>query len=85
MIAPSQPKDPEYKETTVKAKDTKYSIPQVLGGNKYKDVITRADDFFKTKRYQEAKEKYEEALKIKPEDPYAIGRLAEIEKKLAEK
>jgi hypothetical protein len=58
----------------------KHSIPQALGANKYKEVVTRADDYFKTKRYKEAKTAYEEALKLKPEDPHATARLAQVEK-----
>jgi len=62
-----------------------HKIPQVLGANKYKEVIITADDYFKTKRYKEAKTKYEEALKIKTADVYSTNKLAEIEKILNQK
>ena len=63
--------------------DSKYSKPQVLAPNKYKDALTKADGFFKMKRWTEAKPAYEEVLKIKPDDPYATGKLAEVNKFLA--
>jgi hypothetical protein len=57
-----------------------YSIPPPLGSDGYKDLITKGDDYFKTKRYPEAKKMYEEALKLKPKDVYAASKLAEIAK-----
>ena len=59
---------------------SKYSIPQAIGVNKYKESIKRADELFKMKRYSEAKSVYEDALKFKADDVYSTGRLAEIEK-----
>ena len=59
---------------------SKYSIPQAIGVNKYKESIKRADELFKMKRYSEAKSVYEDALKFKVDDVYSTGRLAEIEK-----
>ena len=60
--------------------ESEYKTPQPLGVNKYKEAIGKADDYFKTKRYAEAKKMYEEALLIKANDPYATSRLAEIAK-----
>ena len=60
--------------------ESEYKTPQPLGVNKYKEAITKADDYFKTKRYAEAKKMYEEALTLKANDAYAISRLAEIAK-----
>ena len=60
--------------------NSNHKIPQVLGVNKYKEAIVKADDYFKTKRYNEAKIKYEDALKIKADDIYANTKLKEIEK-----
>ncbi len=57
-----------------------HSIPQVLGANKYKENILKGDDYFKTKRYSEAKTAYEAALKLKVNDPYATKKLEEISK-----
>ncbi|MCE3259966.1 MAG: hypothetical protein K0S12_1607 [Bacteroidetes bacterium] len=65
--------------------DSKYRTPQVLGANKYKETITKADGYFKMKRYKEAKAAYEEALKMKPGDAYATSKLAETEKLIAPK
>ena len=60
--------------------DSKFSIPQALGADKYKATMKRADELFKMKRYAEAKPIYEEALKQKPNDPAAISKLEQIEK-----
>lgn len=61
--------------------DSDHSIPQVLGGTeKYKEKIKTADEYFKMKRYEEAKAAYEEALKYKPNDIYATNKLADITK-----
>ncbi|MBI2721028.1 MAG: hypothetical protein HYX39_02520 [Bacteroidetes bacterium] len=65
--------------------DAKYKVPQVIGGNKYKEIVMRADGYFKMKRYAEAKTAYQDALKYKPDDVYATGKIAEIEKLLAPK
>ncbi len=50
--------------------------------DKYKEAITKADGFFNSKKYQDSKKYYEEALINKAGDSYAKGRLAEIEKLL---
>jgi hypothetical protein len=61
--------------------DSKYSIPQVLGAdNKYKIMVKKGDEYFKLKRYDDAKGWYQEALKQKPNDAYVTGKLAEMEK-----
>jgi hypothetical protein len=73
-------KDPQPKQG-----DSKYSIPQVLGGNKYKEFITKGDDDFRFKRYAEAKKNYEEALKAKPNDPVATKKIADCNTKLQPK
>ena len=64
-----------------------HSMPQVLGGGleKYKVIVKNADGLMKMKRYAEAKKEYNEALKYKANDPYAVGKLAEIEKLMAPK
>lgn len=64
-----------------------HSIPQVLGSGlqKYKEKIKAADDYFKMKRYAEAKTAYEEALKYKANDAYATNKLADIAKLTAPK
>jgi hypothetical protein len=65
--------------TIVKSKEAKYSTPQVIGGEqKYRDAIKEGNNLFKRKRFEDAKKYYEEALKYKPEDDFAMKRLAEI-------
>lgn len=49
---------------------------------KYTDAIKAGDSFFTQKSFQAAKDKYKEALKWKADDPYATGKLAEIDGKL---
>lgn len=63
--------------------DSKYSKKQVLGANQYKDALTKAEGYFKMKRWAEAKTAYEEVLKIKAADPYATSKLQEVNKMLA--
>lgn len=60
--------------------DSKYKVPQVLGANKYKEALNKAEGYFKMKRYAEAKTAYEEVLKIKPGDAYSVGKLEEVKK-----
>jgi hypothetical protein len=60
--------------------DAKHRIPTALGKDKYKEGLTKAEGYFKMKRYAEAKTAYEELLKLKPGDPYATNKLVEIEK-----
>ena len=56
-------------ETTENNSGTsKHSIPQKFGADKYKEAITKADNYFKTKHYAEAKKQYEVALNQKPKD-----------------
>lgn len=55
-------------------------IPKVLGTGAYKTTIADADTYFKMKRYAEAKTAYENALKLKANDAYATGKLAELNK-----
>jgi tetratricopeptide (TPR) repeat protein len=56
-----------------------HRIPQVLGANKYKEQLNKAESYFKMKRWTEARSAYKELLKLKPGDPHATNRLAEIE------
>jgi hypothetical protein len=78
-----KPKDINSSETAEKpesenTKESKYKTPQVIGSNKYKETITKGDEYFNTKRYAEAKNAYTEALRIKPQDAYATKRLSEV-------
>lgn len=65
-------------EQTSKKGDGKYRMPKVLGADPYKEAIVKADNYYKTKRYKEAKAAYNEALKIKPGDSYATGKLNDL-------
>ena len=67
------------KLATEKNKSTN-TIAPVLGFDKYKDAISNGDNYFKTKRYIDAKKSYQEALINKTNDTYATNKLIEIEK-----
>lgn len=51
---------------------------------KYAAAILAADGAFKSAKYDQAKDKYNEALGLKPEEKYPKDQLAAIEKKLEE-
>jgi tetratricopeptide (TPR) repeat protein len=51
---------------------------------KYQQTITRADNAFAQKNYQEAEAAYQQALSIKPADSYATSRINEIKRIVAE-
>jgi hypothetical protein len=74
------PKETTTTSETVDKKPAKHSMPQLIGADKYKETMLRANDYFKMKRYTEAKIAYTEALALKPNDPVAIAKLAEVEK-----
>jgi hypothetical protein len=72
--------EPTTSESSPKKGHSSYSLAQPIGKNPYKETIGRADDFFKMKRYKEAKAEYEKALKIKSDDAYSKSKLEEIVK-----
>lgn len=49
---------------------------------KYDAAIKAADGFYAQKSWMAARDKYKEALKLKPNDPVATGKLADLEGKL---
>jgi hypothetical protein len=64
-----------------KAKADKAILPTLSAVDpKYKDAVKRADGFFASKRYYDAKIAYQEALNYKGGDPHARERLLECEK-----
>ena len=50
----------------------------------YKDAITRADDLFNKKDYENARNEYRTAQTVKPEETYPQQKITEISKTLAE-
>jgi len=48
----------------------------------YEDAISKADQYFKDKNYQDAKGYYQIALKLKPDDSYANEKIEEIVEQL---
>jgi epidermal growth factor receptor substrate 15 len=51
---------------------------------KYKEAVQQADMFYTQRSFQSARDKYQLANKLKPEEPHPIARLAEIDKKMNE-
>jgi len=67
----------------IKAKALKAELEKNAEINaKYKEIIGRADAKFNTEQYEESKEIYKEALKVKPTEVHPKNRLIEIEEKL---
>lgn len=50
----------------------------------YRDAVTKGDELFKKKELQKAKESFEEALKLKPEEAYPKNRIADIDRLIAD-
>lgn len=59
---------------------SKYSMPQVLGKDMFKENVKKGDDYFKTKRYKEAKASYEAALKLKNDDVSTKKKIEDCDK-----
>ena len=55
-----------------------------LAQESYQQVIDRADQLFKEKKYEEAKAEYQTALQMKPGEKYPAGRIKEIDKLIQE-
>jgi epidermal growth factor receptor substrate 15 len=51
---------------------------------KYKEAVQQADMFYTQRSFQAARDKYQLANKLRPEEPHPIARLAEIDKKMNE-
>ncbi len=50
----------------------------------YNNIIVAADSYFNTSNFQDAKENYEKAIQLKPEEKYPKDKLAETVQKIAE-
>ena len=48
--------------------------------NQYENLLSQADEYYKNNDYNNAKESYEQALQIKPNDPYIKSRIERLEK-----
>lgn len=84
----------KYQEA-LKIKDEQYAKDQIESASKlleaaknqaatdakYKSIISSADMYFNQKSFVPAREKYQEALGVKPNDEYAKKRIAEIDSK----
>lgn len=79
--------DPEnsISQGNIKKGHSNHSIAEPIGKDLHKEVVTKADGYYKMKRYGEAKTAYEEALQMKPDDAYSKGKLEQISKLMAPK
>ncbi|MDI1353863.1 MAG: hypothetical protein PSX36_03015 [bacterium] len=75
VIIPKDQSPGSTKTKEIGSSKAKMGIPIVLGADNYKLSIKKADDYYKMKRYDEAKIAYEEALSYKANDAYAKSRL----------
>lgn len=50
----------------------------------YKELISDADGLFDAENWEESKDKYQQAIELKPGDKYPVKRISEIDGKLAE-
>ncbi|MGZ3932100.1 MAG: hypothetical protein ACXVPQ_08190 [Bacteroidia bacterium] len=76
-------KEAKHEQAMEDMKDAqpKHTIPATIGSEqKYKETLARAEEYYKMKRYKEAKTAYEDVLRLRADDAYAKGRLAEVEK-----
>ena len=51
----------------------------------FKAIVAEGDEFLKAKKYDKAKASYEKAAEIKPDDPYIMKKLEEVNKLLSYK
>ncbi len=83
---PSESASPTSTNVAVKTSGdkgkVKYKMSNPIGHDPYRESIDKADNYYKTKRYTEAKAEYEQALKVKPKDAYALKKLEETKKLL---
>jgi tetratricopeptide (TPR) repeat protein len=82
-----------YNEALLVKPDEKYPEEQLAliakllkeqNEQNYKTAIAKADNSFNTNQFDEATTNYQEALKYKKDDQYAIQKLKDIEKKKAD-
>ncbi|MBI2968676.1 MAG: PorP/SprF family type IX secretion system membrane protein [Bacteroidetes bacterium] len=79
----------KYQEALKYKPDANYARNKITDienkyGQQYRNAIASADMFFASKDYKRAKEMYQKALQINPNDSYAKQRLAELDKLLSD-
>jgi len=71
-----------YPKTKLSEIDTHFEAQRKAFEANYSDMLVKADSLFDVQQYMSAKEQYEFALTIKPEDAYPQERLLDIENEL---
>jgi len=72
--------DEKYPQTRLKDIENYYAEQQKKFEADYKDMLAQADKLFGEKKYSEARQQYNMALKINPDDEYPRQKLNEIDK-----
>jgi cytochrome c-type biogenesis protein CcmH/NrfG len=75
--------DETYPKTKLAEIDAHFEAQQKAFEANYQQMVAKADSLFDAKQYMPAKEQYEFALTIKPEDPYPQQKLKDIDQELA--
>lgn len=75
---------PGDKLASDKISETEQAIAVIENDKKYQGIIQAADQLMASNDLQRAKMQYQDALKVKPNDPYPAGRLKKIEELEAE-
>ena len=72
--------DEKYPKNRLKDIENYYAEQQKKFEADYKNMIAKADKLFNDKKYTEARQQYNMALKINPDDEYPKQKLGEIDK-----
>lgn len=73
---------PENEEAKKRLEELKTLI---IRQEKYDSLIAEADDLYIVKDFSGSKRKYEEAVELRPKDPYATEMISRLEKSIGEK
>ena len=79
-VKPAETNSESEPKNSANVGKSKYKMPAKIGKDVFKETTIKADGYFKTKRYDEAKKTYEDALKLKDKDVYTINKIAECNK-----
>ncbi len=72
-----------YPKTKLAEIEAHFEAQQKAFEANYHHMVAKADSLFEARQYMPAKEQYEFALTIKPDDPYPQQKLKDIDKELA--
>ena len=70
----------QYPKDKLKEIEDKILAKKLAVQETYNNIIAEADAFFNKEQYEQAKLKYKDALKYKPEEQYPVQKITEIER-----